>query len=135
MASELATAASVGFRHVVEDGLSLLREQRLPAARQEYVLSKLVRLLSDAARGQEIMAEQALFVGAKEREASESYSLLDRYLQNEDWTTRLAVSRDALRRLKEGAAAEWGEIRRYQTARGASDEHREGRPDRAAVCS
>jgi len=105
MARELATVGSVGFRHVVEDGLTLLKERRLPPARREYVLDELVRLLSDAARGKEIMAEQTLFVGARDRNAYESYSLLDRYLRDESWKSRLEASQGALRRLAEGASA------------------------------
>ncbi len=105
MTSELGTVASVGFRHVVEDGLSLLRDQRLSKARREYVLEELMKLLTDAARGQEIMAEQTLFVGAKDRDAYDSYSLLARYLRDETWKDRLDASREALRRLAAGSAA------------------------------
>jgi hypothetical protein len=105
MAGELGTVASVGFRHVVEDGLSLLKDRRLPAGRREYVLDQLSKLLNDAARGQQIVANQALFVGSRDRDAYESYSLLDRHLRNEEWEGRLKASQEALRRLLEGSAA------------------------------
>jgi hypothetical protein len=85
--------------------LSLLKNQRLPAARREYVLDQLITLLRAASRGQQIMAEQALFVGADDRSAYESYSLFARYLHDQDWKTRLEASQDALRRLETGAPA------------------------------
>lgn len=103
MAGEFGTTASVGFRHVIEDGLALLKEENLPDARRKFVLERLGRLLQEAARGREMIAKEALFVGSSSRSAYESYSLLERYLHSSMWEKRLEASEQAIEELAGGS--------------------------------
>lgn len=101
MASDLAAIAGVGFRHVVEEGLSLLKGRDLPPERRDYVLERLGALLKGAVAGSQIVDREALFIGSRERDAYESFSLLERHLQHrQDWRQMLQSAEDALNALQ-----------------------------------
>lgn len=75
MHEDLSELASVGFRHVVEDGLAILEGRQVPAARQQFVLEDLARIAQEA--GQVSAAPSASLFRA-DREAHLLFSLLIR---------------------------------------------------------
>ena len=92
-------ANSIGFRHVLEDGLAILSKQdhSIDIDRKKYVLEDLVSFLSKAVEGLSISSEQSLFVGSSEKNAFEVYLLLKRYLAHDaDWTNKLRLTESAL---------------------------------------
>jgi hypothetical protein len=106
MAGDLASMAGVGFRHVVEEGLSLLKGEQLPAERRDYVLARLSTLLHEAVMGSQIVDREALFIGSQERDAYESFSLLERHLRHHrGWREMLQRTEDALNALKRSGDA------------------------------
>ncbi len=80
MVSETNLAAEVGFRHVIEDALSVLSKHDIDPDRRSYVLEDLANLLRDASRGADLVNRRLLFVKSDERNAFDTFSLLDRYL-------------------------------------------------------
>ena|SRR5713226_3536800 len=82
MTTEIGLANSVGFRHVIEDGLSIIRGGQIDAGRRAFVLQDLKQLVTDAKRGSNLVQTGVLFVSPSERSAYASYSLLDRYLSD-----------------------------------------------------
>jgi hypothetical protein len=106
MAGDLTAIADGGFRHVVEEGLSLLKGQQLPSERRDYVLERLTTLLREAAVGSQVVARGALFIGSKERDAYESFSLLERHLGHRPgWRELLKRTEEALEALKSAPTA------------------------------
>jgi ribosomal protein L29 len=103
MFTEQNATTSVGFRHVVEDGLALLRDENLAQDRRKYVLDDLVALLAEAHRGDEIIRQETLFAGSEIKRAMESFSLLNRYLRtryDEELASKLQESKEALENLR-----------------------------------
>lgn len=96
-------SAGVGFRHVIEDGLSILSNRNIDPGRREYVLTELASLMRKASKASKLIGDTALFVGSDEKNAYESYSLLGRYLSKkheEDFHTLLATGETAFERLQ-----------------------------------
>lgn len=82
MTTELGVANTLGFRHLLEDGLAILRGADLSVDRRAFVLQDLKQLVSDATRGSDLAQTGALFVAPHERSAYATFSLLDRYLSD-----------------------------------------------------
>ena len=82
MATVMSSATSVAFRHVIEDGLSILSAKQLEPVRRKYVLEDLASLMKEADRGFELAKRNHLLVSSGDRSAYESFSFLDRYLSN-----------------------------------------------------
>lgn len=82
MATVMSSTSSVAFRHVIEDGLSILSAKQLEPTRRKYVLEDLASLMREASRGFELANRNHLLVSSDERNAYESFSFLDRYLSN-----------------------------------------------------
>lgn len=82
MASESSLVGNIGFRHVIEDGLSVLRNGDLDPKRRKYVLEDLTRLMQEARKGSDLAKHVSLFVRSDEISAFETFSLLDRYLKH-----------------------------------------------------
>lgn len=80
MATEAHWTSGVGFRHLIEDGLAILSDAPLNPRRRAYVLEDLSALLAEAKQGSDLVQSNALFATSEEQKAYESFSLLDRYL-------------------------------------------------------
>ena len=106
MASESNLVASIGFRHVIEDGLSVLQNDDLEPGRRAYVLEDLTTLLRGAIKGCSLASQVSLFVRSDDRNAFEIFSLLDRYLghgYDPDWRDKLPLAEKAFTQLQENS--------------------------------
>lgn len=74
------TAANLGLRHVIEDGLAALEGTLSDNVRQRFVVDDLARLLEKAARGVQVTEGGQLFLQEGDVSAFEAYSLMFRYL-------------------------------------------------------
>ncbi len=75
-------AATIAFRHMVEDGLTVLSEKQIEPSRRQFVLKGLRELMQEATRGSELVNKQNLLVSSVDRNAYESYSFIERHLRN-----------------------------------------------------
>ena len=71
---------SVGFSHLVEDGLAILGGRAIDDKRRKLVLDDLASLLESVTRGADLARNATFFVSSSDIEASESYSLFERHL-------------------------------------------------------
>ncbi len=97
--------SGVGFRHLVEDGIAVLRNEPVLPDRRKYVLDDLSELIGQANRGSDLFRNHALFVASGERGAVESFSLVDRFLggaESDYWKSILSQAQDALHQLRNG---------------------------------
>lgn len=102
MSNESSLIASVGFRHVIEDGITILSSGNLDSGRRKYVLEDLATLLRKATMGSTLASRSSLFVRSEERSAFEAFSLLNRYLghgHDPDWREKLPVTKRAFDQL------------------------------------
>jgi hypothetical protein len=109
----------LGFRHLIEDGLAILNGTPLGADRRAYVLQDLSQLVLQAKRGSDLVRSNALSVATDDRNAFESYSILDRYWDRsheEQWIQILATAGEAFDQLRKGAAANLTEAQRTAAA-------------------
>jgi hypothetical protein len=98
----------LGFRHLIEDGLAILNERPISADRRDYVVRDLSQLVLQAKRGSELVRSNALSVATDDRNAFDSYSILDRYWDRsheEQWNQVLAKAGEAFDQLQKGATA------------------------------
>ena len=78
-------SASIGFRHVIEDGIRILaKRDGIDVARKKFVVDDLVGLLSQATRGSEVANQNSLLISTGDKTAVETYSFLDRFLSRDD---------------------------------------------------
>jgi hypothetical protein len=94
--------ATVGLRHVLEDGVALLDRQHLENRRQGFVIQDLTNLLEQAAKGGKLTEGSGLFASAGDASAFEAYSLVFRYLRDayaEALATRLGEAYATFRKL------------------------------------
>ena len=100
-------ANSLGFRHVIEDGLAILSGAEIQPDRRAYVLRDLAQLLVEAKRGSDLVQQSAFFVASADHSAFESYSLLDHYLgrthDENQWTEMLRAAEVTLEELRKEA--------------------------------
>jgi hypothetical protein len=95
----------LGFRHLIEDGVAILQDRPVNPDRRQYVLDDLSGLVLRAKRGSDLVRNNALFVASSDRGAVESFSVLDRFLdeaENDHWKTVLEQAEEALNQLKVG---------------------------------
>ena len=100
---------SVALRHVVEDAILLIRDNReLAPSRRQSVLSDLEILFDEAYKGSELSHGGSLFVAPTEKNAFEAFSLFNRHLSEgaENWDQRLSRSREAVKALLSGRMLE-----------------------------
>jgi hypothetical protein len=96
---------SVALRHVVEDGIALIRDQKeLAPSRRASVLTDLEGLFDDAWKGSELSHAGGLFVAPSDKSAFEAYSLFTRHFGEIDWSQKLSRIREALKALQSGQA-------------------------------
>lgn len=103
MVNESSLVASVGFRHIIEDGISILSDGNLDSERRKYVLEDLTSLLHEAMKGSDLVSRSSLFVRSDERSAFEAFSLLNRYLEHgydPSWREKLPATERAFDHLK-----------------------------------
>ena len=96
----------LGFRHLIEDGVAILQNRPIDADRRKYVLDDLSDLVLTAKRGSDLVRNNALFVASADRNAVESFSLLDRFLdeaETDQWKVILEQTEQALKQLQRGA--------------------------------
>lgn len=106
MANETHLGPSVGFRHLVEDGLTILSEKPLERSRQTYVLEDLVSLLNKTLRGSNLLEDSSLFASAEDKKAFATYTFFDRYLGldlNEKGRKRILAATKAFKELQQGS--------------------------------
>ncbi len=95
----------LGFRHLIEDGIAILRDRPVEADRRKYVLDDLSELMVRAKRGSDLVRDHVLFVASADRSAVESFSVVDRFLEDAEsdyWKSILAQSEEALQQLRSG---------------------------------
>lgn len=100
---------SVALRHVVEDAILLIRDNKeLAPSRRQSVLYDLQILFDEAYKGSELSHGGSLFVSPNEKTAFEAFSLFNRHLSEgaEDWDQRLSRSREAVKALQSGRVPE-----------------------------
>ena len=100
---------SVALRHVVEDAILLIRDNReLAPSRRKSVLSDLEILFDEAYKGSELSHGGSLFVAPTEKSAFEAFSLFNRHLSEGagNWDQRLSRSREAVKALLNGRMLE-----------------------------
>ena len=96
-------AANVAFRHVIEDGLSILSLKNLEQARSEYVLTVLRELINEAAKGSELVRRHSLVVSSDDRNAYESFSFIERHLGHQYNEQLIQAAKTALDQLAKKA--------------------------------
>lgn len=93
----------LGLRHVIEDGLNILGDGNdIDHERRNYVLNDLATLLHEASRGFELVEHSSLFVSSDDKNALETYSLLDRYFgyaYSDEWKNKLHVTEKIMQQL------------------------------------
>jgi hypothetical protein len=95
----------LGFRHLIEDGVAILQNRPISPDRRKYVLEDLTDFVLRAKRGSDLVRNNALFVASADRSAVESFSVLDRFLdeaENDRWKGVLEQAEEALKQLKNG---------------------------------
>jgi hypothetical protein len=103
MARQPTWTNGLGFRQLVEDGLIILRDGRIRPERRQYVLEDLSQLILQGKKGSDLMRNNALFVATADRTAYDSFSLLDRFLdqaESEYWKEILDRAEQALNQLQ-----------------------------------
>lgn len=105
---------SVALRHVVEDAILLIRDNKeLAPSRRNSVLSDLEILFDEAYKGSELSHGGSLFVAPTEKSAFEAFSLFNRHLSEgaENWDERLSRSREAVKALQSGQVPQNADIK------------------------
>ena len=94
----------LGLRHIVEDGVKLLEGGRIARDRRQYVLAQLKSFIDQASRGSALVEENAWFIPPSDREALESFSLINKYLNARGPKLRqlLDATRESIERLETG---------------------------------
>lgn len=102
---ETSLAMGIGFRHLVEDGLAVLRNEDLPEDRREYVVDDLAEFLQEAMRGLDLERKDSFFVGSADRTAFDTFRFLDQNLRHSsqgDWKEQLPVAKKVFQCLNDG---------------------------------
>ncbi len=94
---------SLGFRQLIEDGLAIIRNEPMGSQRRALVLNDLSDLIFKAKQGSDLVRNSVLSVTPAQRSAYESFTLLDRFLnqaESEHWNMILDQSEKALFELR-----------------------------------
>lgn len=113
---EADSLSSVGFRHVVEDGLAILAGQLIQEKRRDFVLHDLATVINEANNFSKPAGGNAWFSSIRNHEALELYTLLDRRLRdsNKTWQEALETSARVLQQLA-GGDSKLDEIQKQAT--------------------
>jgi hypothetical protein len=101
-------------RHLIEDGIAVLQNFPIGTDRRVYVLNDLFDLVLRAKRGSELVRNNALFVASADRSAVESFSVLDRFLddaESDRWKITFERAEEALDQLKNGIFRRMSRVR------------------------
>jgi hypothetical protein len=98
MAHDPNPLASVGFRHVIEDGLAILKGQQLQDDRKRFVLTDLARIADDAAAS--AVRHEALMFSERRAESTQIFLLLKKRIPAGDsWQNWLKKAASAFTKL------------------------------------
>ena len=101
MDDDLSALGSVGFRHVLEDGLAILQGRQLSEERTLFVLRDLARIASDTRDASAFFRPQGQLFSASSQEAHQLLSLLAKRSapQGIAWRDWLETSASVFQRL------------------------------------
>jgi len=105
----------LGFRHLIEDGLTILNGRPIGADRRAYVVQDLSEFMLQAKRGAALVRGDKLSVATDDKNAFESFSILDRYWDRsheDQWNDLLAKAGEAFNELRKGRNAPLNEEQR-----------------------
>jgi hypothetical protein len=104
MNTEITMQTGLGLRHVIEDGIAILKGEQFAQQRRDYVLNDLQSLFGEVVRGSALVHSPSLFIGREDKRAFEAFSLLDRFLPSDDHAVQetLKLSADTLGEIKSG---------------------------------
>lgn len=104
MQIELAPSEDLGLRHVLEDGLAVLRSNTAAADRRDALLDRLIEIFSEADKGSRAAEARHFLFAIEQPVAFERFALFVRYLNDmlgPDLPTRLTEATGALKHLRE----------------------------------
>ncbi len=109
--SHFASPTGVAFRHVVEDGLSILSATKdVPETRREYVIDGLAKLFRSATEGSELIVRGRLSVGLASHQAIESFSFIERQVGSIVDSVHMQAASTAFSSLKINASIDAGSL-------------------------
>ncbi len=120
MAGQPHWTPGLGFRHLIEDGLTILSDRPINADRRAYVVQDLSELVLQAKRGADLVQNNALTATTADRNAFDSFSTLDRFLDRtheDQWNNLLAKAGEAFAELRKGTRANLNEDQRAAAAK------------------
>ena len=80
MSLQFAPAEDLSLQHVLENGLAVLRNERLAQGRRARTLESLARIFAEAGAGSQALHAQNLLFGVEQRPALERFTLFFKYL-------------------------------------------------------
>lgn len=105
MGVQLASSKDLGLKHVLENGLALIRDEPFDDGRRTQVLESLIKIFSEADRGSQVIQERNLLFAASDRPAFERFTMFFRYLKDSfgaDLPARLSEAPIVLTALRDG---------------------------------
>lgn len=79
---------SIGFRHILEDALSIVRKRDgISAERKQYVLADLANLFDQARHGSEVVERLNFYFDPAESTAVQSFVLIEHHLPESEGST------------------------------------------------
>jgi uncharacterized protein YecE (DUF72 family) len=103
MTTQLSPSKDLGLRHVLETGLSVIRNEQVDGSRRDSALDRLIEIFGEAERGSQAVRAQNLLFATEERSAFEQFSMFFRYLDapfGEALADRLSEAKNALGELR-----------------------------------
>lgn len=119
MSSQPHWTHGLGFRHLIEDGLTILSGHPINPDRRAYVVQDLSELVLQAKRGADMVRSNALTVTTADRNAFDSFSILDRFwdrTHEDQWNNLLAKAGEAFDELRKGGRANLNDDQRAAAA-------------------
>lgn len=104
MGFERIPSRDIGLRHVLENGLALVKGGELSDQRRKQVLTSLVRIFSEADRGSQALGPRNLTVALDEQKAFDRFSAFYHYLFHtfgDELPSRLSEAKVAITEIAE----------------------------------
>lgn len=105
VSAQIDVTRTIGFRHILEECVSILQGDEIHESRREFVLETLASLFEEAVQGSNLLEEGALCLSSRENDAFATLSRLDQFLEitsNPDGTSRLTKAAEVLRDVQNG---------------------------------